>query len=91
MIGQVPTFAVDVPSYVFQNPKVQYVTTLSSSLLQVELNAIAKSANAKFIDVMSASCVEGRCLVQVDNTSLYEDETHLSEFGARWILRNVDI
>ena len=88
LIGQIPTFAVDVPSYIHANPEVQHLPTVSSERLQAELRKLTLLNNGTFLDFMTSLCDESGCRVQIDGQVLYEDETHLSEYGSMFLLRS---
>ena len=89
VFGQIPTFAVDIPTYVNANPTVEYLKTASSPRLQTRLQMAVEGNGGRFINLQEKLCRGDACLIQQSGRVLYEDETHLSTFGAEMALKDI--
>ena len=67
MVGQIPTFAVDIPTYIHANPTTEYLLTITSKDLHTKLREFA-SCIAGLSDV----CIDGHayCIWAANRTGL---------------------
>lgn len=51
--------------------------------------SMAAISGARVLDLAPVLCQEARCIHEVQGQSLYADDDHLSRFGARWVLQQI--
>lgn len=88
LIGQTPTFPVDVPTYIENHPKTEELKTVTDTNFNASLKSTVESFGYRYLDIMAIFCTENLCKVHDEGLIFYEDESHLSQYGAEYLHSN---